>query len=411
MASDRQVVITGMGVVSPLGTSPATFWERLVAGPPAIGPVTRFDAARFACRLAAEVSDDDLPPVAADLSHEVKRMGRFVRFGIAAAAAALADARMDPGALSARGALFVGVAMGGLPNIEAGVIRQEARGPRATSPYLIPSLIPNMAAGMIALSQGVAGPQYTIAGACASGSQALGQAMRAIQTGQIDCALAGGSEAVITPITFSGFQAMRALSLANDARRAPRPFDRRRDGMVVGEGAALFALEARECAEARGARIYGALSGYGTCSGSASVALPSSADAARCVELALADAGLPPHAIDSVYAHGTGMVKGDECELAALGAVFGARGVRPAITSIKAHTGYSFAANGPLSLAAALLAMRAGSLSPTLNLEDPDEAFASFDFVRAPRAHAIRHCLINTFGFGGINASLIASRC
>jgi 3-oxoacyl-[acyl-carrier-protein] synthase II len=407
----RRCVVTGIGVATPLGTALPEFWDALLAGRSGIAEVTRFDAGRFACRLAGEVDDARLDPVRGRYAFEIKRMSAFVRHALHAAGRALLDGGIDTNEpLLPDGGIFMGVAMGGLPSIEAGVLKQESQGPRKTTPFLIPSLIPNMAASMTALRYGFRGPQYTAAGACASGAQALGQALGAIRSGACRWALAGGAEAVTTPITWSGFEAMRALSLAPDPDRTPRPFDRARDGLIPGEGAAVFLLEERSHAEARGAAILGELSGYATNSGCGDeiTGIPV-ADTAACMAAALADAGIGAADIGCVFAQASGQPRGDAAELEAVRRVFSPAGGMPPITSLKGHMGYLFAANGPVNAAASILAMRDGLLPATRNLEALDPGFEDMDVLSAPRRARPRHCLVNAFGFGGINASLVLS--
>lgn len=411
MVSSRRVVITGVGIVSPLGACANEYWKQLIDGDSGIGPLTRFDSNRFSSRLAAEVDDADVDIKEGLYTHEITRMDRFVRYAISAAD----DALIDSGILSSKnssvnGCLYVGVGMGGLPHMENGVIRQETRGPRRISPYLIPSLIPNMAASVIALRYEIKGPQYTIAGSCASGSQAIGQAMQSIRNGNFIWALAGGTEAVVTPITFSGFEAMRALSTAVDSDSQPRPFDQHRDGMIIGEGAAIFVLEERTHAESRGAKIYAELIGYATCSGSIHIALQSTSDMMNCIKLALLDAKLKVSDVDCIYAQASGMKKGDECELHVFQMMFRKQDMPSAITSIKGHLGHSFAASGPLNLVAALGTLREQIIPPTLNLEVVEPGHSNINIVRQSLSRRIRNCLINSFGFGGINASLIVSK-
>jgi 3-oxoacyl-[acyl-carrier-protein] synthase II len=271
---------------------------------------------------------------------------------------------MPQGECPPDGGLFIGVGTGGLPHLEAGVLLQERKGPRKVSPYFIPSLISNMAASMIALNHQFRGPQYTIAGACASGTQALGQAVQAIRSGNLKWALAGGTEAAITPIGFSGLQAMHALSTTPEADSTPRPFDQSCDGMIVGEGAAVFVLEERTHAEARGAAISAEISGYATCSGSTQITLQATEDIARCMALTLRDARLGEADIDCVYAQAAGLVKGDECELEALQLIFTPPAAQPLVTSIKGHVGHTFAASGPLNLMASVQTLRTQMIPP-----------------------------------------------
>lgn len=418
--SRHRVVVTGMGVVCPLGLTVNDLWQGLIAGRSGIGPLTRFDPGRFHSRLAGQIDDTGVRFAQGPFQFEIKRMSAFARYALFAADRAFEDSGFTPVndrcAAAAQpshppgGAIFLGVGMGGLPNIEAGVIKQERLGVRKTSPFLIPSLIPNMAASLIALRHGIEDEQVTIAGACASGCQALGQAMRAIQSGTRAWAIAGGTEAATTPIAYSGFEAMKALSRCDDPAITPRPFDRERDGMVVGEAAAVFVLEDRACAEARGATIHGELTGFAANSGCDEITDVSPRHVARCMTSALADAALEPDAIDCVFAQASGMIQGDAAELEAVRTVMaGARG-DPVVTSIKGHTGYMFAANGPMNLASALLALRHQTIPPTLKFERADPSFADIDIACRVRETEVRHCLINALGFGGINATLIVSR-
>jgi 3-oxoacyl-[acyl-carrier-protein] synthase II len=408
MNPGRRAVVTGMGVVCALGVNVAEVWNRLLSGETGVRPISRFATDRFVSRLAAEVDDPAIVLREGPLDFEMRRMALFVRFAVAAGEAALADAGFaGNGGMPENGAILLGVSMGGLPNIEAGIMRQESKGPRKTTPFLIMSLIPSMAASMLAQRAGFAGPQLTFGGACAAGSQALGAALQAIRREDYGWVLAGGAEAVTTPIAFSGFEAMRALSRGDDPGRAPRPFDRARDGFVIGEGAALFVIEERAHAQARGATIHGEISGTATSTGPDGIMLQTPGSIAACVEAAIADAGLRPGDIDCVYAQGSGLQRGDRAELEALRCVFGPQ--VPPLTSIKAQTGYTFAANGPLSVMSALMALRTQTLSPTRNFEAPDDDFGNVDVVSAPRPFAGRHCLVNAIGFGGINASLVVS--
>jgi 3-oxoacyl-[acyl-carrier-protein] synthase II len=403
-----RVVITGAGLISSLGSSPRLFWERLMAGASGIATLTRFPNERFACRLAAQVDDRELPPVAGPYAHELKRMDRFVRYAVAAAGSALEESRILESS-SDGGAVFIGVGMGGLPNMEAGVVRQDSRGPRKITPYLIPSLIPNMAASMTVLANGLDVPQYTIAGACASGLQALGLAMLQIRGGGLRWALAGGTEGVVTPIAFSGFEALKVLSISATAAGTPRPFDAAADGMIVGEGSAVFVLEERSHAEARGVPILGELSGFATSTGTDQIALQSAPAMAKSMRGALHDAGMTPHDVDCVYSHGSGVPLGDACELEAVRTIFGNNGGSPTITSIKGHIGHTFAASGPLNLAAALSALRNQTVSPLLNFRAAAQEFAHLDLAAHPRERSLRSVMINAVGFGGINASLLVS--
>lgn len=405
-----------MGVVCSLGPDVDELWQGLLSGRSGIGPVTRFDPDRFRSRHAGEVDDTLVTFEPGPLQFEIRRMSAFVRYAVFAADRALKDSGLaGPGGQQPRahppgGAVYLGVAMGGLPSIEAGVLKQEQQGTRKTSPFLIPSLIPNMAASVIALRHGIEGEQVTVAGACASGCQALGHAMRAIRSGARTWAVAGGAEAVTTPITYSGFEAMRALSRCADPELTPRPFDHQRDGMIVGEAAAVFVLEERAHAEARGAVIHGELTGFAANSGGDGITGLSTRHIVRCMADALADAGLAPDAVDCVFAQASGLVQGDAAELEAVRAATEGARRKPVVTSIKGHTGYAFAANGPMNLAVSLMALRHQTVPPTVKLDRTEPSFADVDIAREPRGTGIRRCLINAFGFGGINASLVVSR-
>ncbi|MBS2964834.1 beta-ketoacyl-[acyl-carrier-protein] synthase family protein [Actinocrinis puniceicyclus] len=404
----RGVVVTGIGIVCPLGASADDLWQGLAAGRSGIGPVTRFDPSRFKSRLAGEVDEAALSAAPGPLHFEIRRMSAFVRYAVFAADRAIEDSGLEPAADG--GGVCLGVSMGGLPNIEAGVLTQERRGVHKTSPFLIPSLIPSMATSMIALRHGIGQEQVTITGACASGCQALGHALREIRSGARTWMIAGGSEAVITPITYSGLQAMGALSRSEDPQRAPRPFDRDRDGLIVGEAAAVFVLEDRAHAEGRGAVIYGELAGYAANSGREDITGISASQAAACMNGAIADAGLTAGDVDCVFAQASGMVQGDAAELEAVRLVTADARRRPVVTSIKGNTGYTFGANGPVNLAAALMALRHQVVPATLHLEKTDPSFVDVDIAREPRPTEVNRCVVNAFGFGGIKTSLIVSR-
>ena len=406
---NREVVITGIGLVSPIGNEPDLFWEGMRDGRSGVGPVTRFDATRFSCRLVAEASLDNRVPGTGRYAHEIRRMARFVQYALAASRSALSDSKLtEAGGETPRGGVFVGVGVGGLPHIEQGVLRQETRGPRKTSPYLIPATISNMAAGLVSLDLRLSGPQMTLAGACAGGTQALGEAFWAIRGGRLDWALAGGTDSALTPLAFSGFEAMRALSARSAPEAAPRPFDRERDGMIIGEGAAFFVLEERERAEARGVRVRGIIRGYATVSGGQSLVRGCPESAARGIAAAVEDAGLGPGQVDVIFAQGTGMAS-DEVELATIKAAFYDRGAHPAITSIEGHIGHTFAASGPLSMAAALRAFQHQELPATLGLEAVAPGYEDLDVLAKRRPARVKNCLIHTHGFGGLYATVVCS--
>ncbi|MTJ80858.1 MAG: beta-ketoacyl-[acyl-carrier-protein] synthase family protein [Telmatospirillum sp.] len=407
MTAGRRVVVTGFGLASALGNTPDRFWCRLLAGESGFRPISRFDPARHKSRLAAEADDRDLHFGKGALAFELARMASFVRFAVHAGEAALEGAGLEPVREAAdRGLIAVGAAMGGLPNIEAGVLRQEDRGPGKTTPFLIPSLIPGMAAGMLALRPGFQGPQQTLGGACAAGRLAIAHLFQAIRRGDCDWGLAGGAEAVTTPITFSGFEAMNALSLASGPDGAPRPFDRRRDGFMVGEGAALLVLEEWGRARARGAPVLGEILGAASVTGGTDIVTPDAASADRSMRLALADAGREAGEIGGLFAQGSGVVRGDAAELEAVARLL----PRVAVTSIKAQVGYTFAANGPLSLVAALMSLQNGVLPGIPTFESPDPDSPDLRILAAPRTCPLRTCMVNAHGFGGVHSTLVVGR-
>lgn len=412
MTDIRRVVISGIGIVSPFGINLQEFWSGLWGKVSGIRKITRFDSSRFSCKLAAEVDDTYIKPQNVSYLHEIRRVDRFAQFALIASNGALETGGIKSDCNDLAGCnIFIGVGIGGLPNMENGVLIQEKMGPRKTSPYLIPSLLPNIAVSIIALCHNIKGVQYTISGACASGIQAIGQAMQAIQSGRCNMALAGGAESVITPISFSGFEAMRALSSVNNEKQTPRPLDSNRDGMIIGEGAAMFVLEEKVHAEKRKANIYGELSGYATCSGGAQIFLQSVEDTMNCIELVLNNARIDISEVDCVYTQAAGLIKGDKTELETLYRLCEKGRHTPTITSLKGHIGHSFAASGPLNLVAAVEALRTQSVSPTLNYESVEKEYSVLEISDNVKIRQIEHCLINSFGFGGVNASLVVSKC
>lgn len=411
-AADRPAVaVTGIGCVTAFGVGRNLLDDALAEGRVAAAPITRFDPARFTCRIAAEVPEPSLRFARDHLSHELERMSLFVRLAVHASMTALGA---DPAATGrprlpeGRGLIAMGVAMGGLPHIEQGVLKQERAGPRKTTPFLIPSLIPNMAASMTALRLGFEGPQVTLAGACASGTQAIGHALAELRAGRIDWALAGGSEAVTTPITWSGFEAMHALSRGSgDEGPAARPFDGARDGMICGEAAAMLLLHRADACDGRA--VLGRILGYATNSGAPDLTRIPDREGLACMRLALEDAGVDPTDLGAVMAQASGMITGDAIEAAAIAELTGSH--RPPVTSVKGATGYVFAANGPVSTVAALGALSRRCLPPVAGFRAPSEDTACIDVVAgAPRdIDPGRPVLVNSFGFGGINASLVVA--
>lgn len=404
----HQVTVTGVGVVTALGNSLDAYWNGLVRGASGTRQSTRIDEASPDDFLAAEVDLDQIRTREPKERFEVQQMALFVRFALAAARDAMKDARLDSLIQdgSGRGALFLGVAMGGLERIEAGVNVQNTRGARKTSPYLIPSLVPNMAASVLASELGLECPQYTICGGCASGSQAVGLAYREIKNGNLDWALAGGSESVLTPITYSGFRAMGILSKGGNGP-SPRPFDRERDGMVIGEGAGLLVLESEEFAARRSVPSLSYVTGYATVSGCSKTFSQTHPTIRTCLASALEDAGINPGEVDCIYSHAGGLA-GDTEELRAIAQLFEEN--RQAITSTKGHLGYTFGAAGPLDTIAAIQSIRQERIIGVLNFETPETPFSHLNIRQDSERLHVTNCLVNSFGMGGINAALVISK-
>jgi 3-oxoacyl-[acyl-carrier-protein] synthase II len=404
--------VTGLGCISPLGGDVARTWESAVAGRSGIRAITRFDAAGlgYACRIAGEAPEaldlGDLP------AKEARRLDRVIALALVAAAESVrqADLRPDGGE---RVGVAIGSGIGGIQVLQDAHRQLVAHGPRRVSPFLIPMTICNMSAGYVAMRHGLRGPIVCPVSACATGAQAIGEAARVIERGDADAMLAGGSEAAVVEIALAGFGAMRALSTRNDApQAASRPFDRDRDGFVVGEGAAVLVLEALEHARARGARPLAEVLGYATTCDAAHVAQPreDAEGAARCMRLALADADLAPRDVDYLNAHATSTPAGDPAEARAVRAVFGADVADLAVSSTKSMTGHLLGAAGALEALLCVRALETGLLPPTVNLDHPDPECALDHVAHKARPVAARVALSNSFGFGGTNCSLILAR-
>jgi len=405
----RRVVITGIGLVSPLGVDRPTTWKALLEGRSGVGPITRFDASDYPSRIAAEVKGFD--PARYMDRKDLRRMDTFTHYAIAATREALEDARLTirPDNAESVG-VYIGSGIGGLPILEATHREVLERGPKRISPFFIPAMILNLAAGQVSIRFGAKGPNLAVATACATGTHAVGESFRLIREGYAEVMIAGGTEASISPLAVGGFCAMRALSTRNEEpERASRPFDRDRDGFVMGEGAGILILEEREQAVRRGARIYAEVAGYGMSGDAYHVAAPS-ADGdgpIRAMRLALRDAGLAPEEIDYINAHGTSTPDGDRVETMAVKAVFGAHAYRLAFSSTKSMTGHLLGAAGGLECAIAALAVYEDVVPPTINQEHPDPD-CDLDVVpNVARAMTVRAALNNSFGFGGTNASLV----
>lgn len=406
MASQR-VVITGLGVVSPVGIGRDAFWNGITSGVSGVGPVTTFDATDFPTRIAAHVTDFD--PLRYLDRKEARHMDRFVQFAIAAAEEARSDAALvnyDPD----RVGVSVGTGIGGMETLSEQFQVLLSRGPSRISPFFIPKMIANIAGGQVAMRYDFRGPNVTLVTACASSGNAVGDAFRSIQYGEADVMFAGGTEAVIIPIAFAGFCAMKAMSTRNDdPQHASRPFDSQRDGFVMGEGAAFLVMESLTHAQNRGARIYAELVGYGRSADAFHVVEPhpDGHGAFLAMQRALADAGMNPDDIDYINAHGTSTPKGDLAETVAIKRLFGEHAPQLAVSSTKSSTGHLLGAAGAVEMVATVLALVHQTAPPTVNLETPSPD-CDLDYVpNRPRARRVRAAMSNAFGFGGQNASLI----
>jgi len=410
----RRVAVTGLGLVSPLAIGNSENWSALTAGKSGVGPITRFDASRFGSRIAGEVKGFD--PSRYIEKKEIKKMDTFIHYAMAAAQFAMEDSALPVNdANRERVAVVVGSGIGGLPIIEKTMREYVETGgsPKVISPFFITALIVNEAAGNISIRYGLKGPNLSTVTACTTGAHAIGEAYRMIQYGDADAAIAGGTEAVITPLAVGGFSVMRALSTRNEEpERASRPWDRERDGFVIGEGSGLVVLEEMDAAVRRGARIYAELVGYGLSGDAYHIAAPSEDGdgPARVMRNALADAGIEGDQIDYINAHGTSTPSGDRVEAMAIQMVFRDHARKLAVSSTKSMTGHLLGAAGGLETAICALAVYHQTMPPTINYENPDPECA-LDFVpNEARRAPIRYALNNSFGFGGTNGSLILKR-
>ncbi len=409
----RRVVVTGMGVCTPVGIGIEAMWSALVAGKSGIGPITQFDTSEFATKFAGEVSDFD--PTRFIDKRESKTLDRFVQLGVAAAALAKTDAGLEIGDDERdRIGVYVGAGLGGVATIERTHAALVEKGPRrGISPYFVPMIIVNMVPGQISIRFGLRGPNFSHVSACSTGAHSIGEAFRLIQWNGADVMFAGGCEAAVTPLGVGGFNAMRALSTRNETpERASRPFDLDRDGFVMAEGAGVLILEELEHAKKREARIYAEMKGYGATSDAHHMVQPpeNGAGAERCMRLALQHSKLWPAQIGYINAHGTSTPQGDIAETIAVKTLFGEAARTLAMSSTKSMTGHTLGAAGGIESAISILAIQRNVLPPTINLEKPDPA-CDLDYVpNVAREARIDAALSNSFGFGGTNASLIFSR-
>lgn len=411
----RRVVVTGMGAVSALGNDVASTWDGLVAGRSGIRRIESFDPSRVASQVAGEVRDFDASGVLD--RKDLRRTDRYIQFGLVVAREALDQAGLPgrlEGELAERTGVILGSGLGGVAILFDNVLVMAERGPDRISPFFIPMGIANVAAGQVAINFGPLGPNFATVSACATGGHAIGESWETIRRGDADIMLAGGVEAGIHEAILGGFSSMKALSTRNDEpERASRPFDRGRDGFVIGEGAGLLVLEALEHARERGVEPLAELVGYGATADASHITLPAPGGigAVRAARRALEKAGLPPDAVGHVNAHATSTPEGDRAELQAIRTIFGEHAPRVAVTSNKSMIGHTLGAAGAIEAMATIQAIRTGCVPPTINLEDPDEEAEGLDLTPgSASARDIEVAISNSFGFGGQNTALVFRR-
>ncbi len=404
----KRVVVTGLGAITPIGNTLAEYWEGLLSGRNGIGPITLFDASRHDCRIAGEVKG--FSPHDFMDRKDAKRMDRFAQFGVAASKQAIADGQFVINELNAEQVgVIIGTGVGGLKVLEDQQEVYLTKGPSRCSPFMIPTMIANMAAGLTAIHIGAKGPNSCTVTACASGANAVGDAFRLIQGGYAQAMICGGTEAAVTPLALAGFAASKALSTRNDdPAHASRPFDRDRNGFVMGEGAGILLLEELEYALSRGARIYAEIVGYGmTCDAYHMTApVPGGEGAARAMQMAMKDGGITPEQVSYINAHGTSTPANDVTETKAIKKALGEAAYKVAISSTKSMTGHLLGGSGGIEAVAAVMAIANDQLPPTINLENPDPE-CDLDYVpNQSRAQKVDVVLSNSFGFGGHNVTL-----
>ena len=409
----RRVVITGMGVCTSLGQELDPFWNNLQAGRSGVSLIESMDVSEYPTRIAASIKDFD--PEAIFGKKEARRMDRFVQFAAATSQKALQDSglvlgeNVDPEEIG----VYIGSGIGGLSTFEEQHAILLEKGPKRVSPFFIPMMIANMASGQVSIMTGAKGPNSTAVTACATGTHSIGDSFRLIERGEADAMICGGAEATITSMGLAGFCSMRAMSTRNDEpERASRPFDKDRDGFVMGEGAGILVLEELEHAQKRGARIYAEVVGYGMSADAHHMTDPSPGGegASRAMKRALRSAGLAPSDVDYINAHGTSTGAGDKGETDAIKGAFGEHAYKVAVSSTKSMTGHLLGAAGGVEAIICALALRDGIIPPTINLEDPDPD-CDLDYVPGEARHtAIQHAMSNSFGFGGHNATIIMKK-
>jgi len=408
----RRVVVTGIGVVSPLGIGNQNNWDALLAGASGIDRITRFDVTDFPVKIAGEVKGFNAEKFID--KKEIKKMDLFIQYSLAAAQFAMEDSGLRVTEDNAeRVGVLVGAGLGGLPTIEKYHTALQEGGYRKISPFFIPMLITNLAPGHISIRYGAKGPNVSSVSACATGTHSIGDAYQIIRRGDADAMIAGGTESVVTPLAVGGFAVMRALSTRNDdPKGASRPFEKNRDGFILAEGAGIVILEEYESAKKRGARIYAEIVGYGLTGDAYHLTAPSpeGEGAARCMKMALDNAGINPEEVDFINAHGTSTPMNDLYETMAIKKVFGAHAGKLMVSSTKSMTGHLLGAAGGIEAVYTMMSMHHGIATPTMNYQEPDPE-CDLDFVpNAPREAVINYALSNSFGFGGTNATLLFKR-
>ena len=408
----RRVVITGVGLVSPLGVGTETTWHRLLKGESGVGPITRFDASEYPSRIAGEVPDFD--PLQYLDKKDLKKTDRFIQLALAGSQFAMDDSGLViDNENASRVGVIIGSGIGGLPLIERTHTTLMAKGPQRITPFFIPGLIVNMAAGQVSIRFGARGPNSAPCTACTTGLHAVGDAFRQIQLGFADAMIAGGTEGVVTPLSVGGFCSMRALSTRNEEpQKASRPWDKDRDGFVIGEGSGIVVLESLDQATERGAKVYAEIVGYAMSADAYHISAPhpEGIGAVQVMQDALADAALQPESIDYINAHGTSTLLGDLVEVKAIKDVFGEHAYELAISSTKSSTGHLLGAAGGLETGVLALALDQQVLPPTINLDQPGEG-CDLDFIpNSARQTDVEIGLTNSFGFGGTNGALILRR-
>jgi 3-oxoacyl-[acyl-carrier-protein] synthase II len=410
----RRVVVTGLGCISPVGNTVSEAWSNLIAGQSGIGPITRFDATAMSCRIAGEVKNFDLESYIS--AKEARTMDRFIHYGIAAAAQAIQDAGLPTGdalgeEAACRTGVVIGSGIGGLPLIEETHIEYVARGARRISPFFVPASIINMISGHVSMRHGYKGPNLAVVTACTTGLHSIGEAGRLIEYGDADVMIAGGAEGTVSPLGVGGFAAMRALSTRNDdPSTASRPWDKDRDGFVLGEGAGVMVLEEYEHAKARGAKIYAELGGYGMSADAGHMTAPNMDGPRRAMLSAMRNAGVNPDQIHYLNAHGTSTPLGDINETNAIKAALGDHAYKTVVSSTKSMTGHLLGGAGGIESVFTVLALHHQKVPPTINLHNPDPECDLDYCANTARDLRIDVALKNNFGFGGTNGSLVFKR-